>query len=254
MASDMPKEPSLADQAFKTLKSLILRGELLPGTRLRIEVLQKTYGLSSSPLREALNRLISERLVQIDSHRGFWVASVSVSELMELTDMRKLVESEALRRSVATGDDGWEGEIIAAFHRLSKAEDRHGDMPHLALNDDWSIRHREFHMALLAGCGSKRLLEECGALFDEAERYRRLSARMRERPRQKSTEHENLMEAALSRDADRAVALLRAHIQQTATNVAPALDGLAAAAQVELLAKKADAPRKREAAQKQATA
>lgn len=220
------KDPSLVSQAYGVLRSAILRGDLAPGARLRIEALQKAYGLSSSPLREALNRLLVERLVRVEEGRGFAVTPVSRGELEELTSMRLLLEPQALRRSVAAGDDEWEATAVAAFHRLKRAEERIGDEP-ASLNDDWSLRHRDYHFALLASCPSRRLIATCGALFDEAERYRRLSARLRRKPRKKSGEHADILEAALAHDADRAALLLAAHVEQTAANIADALDELA---------------------------
>lgn len=223
MNLDLQKDVSLVAQTFQVLRTAILRGELQPGAKLKLDALQRTYGLSSSPLREALNRLVSERLVQADDGRGFSVMPISIAELQDLTRMRVLLEVEALRESIRHGDDAWEARIVAAFHRLGLIEERLGDASPV-LNDEWSMRHRDSHMALLAACPSPRLLHVCGGLFDEVERYRRLSARLRERPRNKSGEHALLMNASLARDGERAAQLLTQHIQRTAENVAKAME------------------------------
>jgi len=93
-------------------------------------------------------------------------------------------------------------------------EQRLGEGPR-ALDDDWSARHRAFHLALYAGCTSPLLLSLVEVLFDNAERYRRWTARHRTVPRRKHEEHQRLLAAALSRDADKAVALLQQHITAT---------------------------------------
>ena len=93
------------------------------------------------------------------------------------------------------------------------------------LDDDWSTRHRRFHLSLYAACTSPLLLDQADVLFDHAERYRRWSARYRQAPRRKHDEHQQLLAAVVARDADKAVALLRAHITRTEQLVAAALHG-----------------------------
>lgn len=74
-------------------------------------------------------------------------------------------------------------------------------------------------MALISACPSERLLNWCASLFDQAERYRRLSARIRPGSRRKSNEHKRIMDAVLKRDEGTACELLRDHITRTKNNV-----------------------------------
>lgn len=90
--------------------------------------------------------------------------------------------------------------------------------------------HRDFHATLLAACPSQRQLALSASLFDQAERYRRVSARYRKTARRKSTEHKRLMDATLKRDADNACALLAEHIKGTQRNVEAAMSSAAEAA------------------------
>jgi GntR family carbon starvation induced transcriptional regulator len=218
MAIEAEKELSLVDQGYLSLRGRIVRGEYTAEMRLRLDALQQNLGLSSSPLREALNRLVSEGLVEIEDGRGFRVAQVSLQRLKELTYLRILLEGDALRRSVELGDDEWEGRVVSAFHKLSRVEERMDSNDDDSNAEEWSTRHRQFHMALLSGCGFPRQLELCGMLFDQAERYRRL-ARQSRQPRKKNAEHKALEEAALSRNSAKSVELLTAHIQKTADRV-----------------------------------
>ena len=208
------KPISLTEKAVIELREAILRLEHPPGAPLRLDALQQRYGLSSSPLREALNRLMADGLVLQDSNRGFRVAGVNAAEFRELTEMRLLLETEALRQSLRLGDDAWEGRVVAARHQLRKAEE---ELPQVtaALDERWSAAHRAFHLELFSGCPSQRLRRECAQLFGEADRYRRLTAEVRRSPRNKDAEHAAIMTAALARDEARAVELLRAHIQFT---------------------------------------
>ncbi len=214
---DEPDTP-LAGLAYRTLRAAILRGHLAPASRLKMEDLQRSTGYSNSPLREALSRLAMEGLVIALEHRGFRVASISLSDLRDVTRMRVLLEREALRDAMVQGDEAWEASAVAAFHRLERVEGRiYAEK--LALSDEWTERHREFHLALLAGCGSPRLVAQIAVLFDQAERYRRLSAAHRKEPRHKAAEHRHLLDLVLARDAVAACASLEAHVLKTSVNV-----------------------------------
>jgi GntR family transcriptional regulator, carbon starvation induced regulator len=212
----------LAERIYRELRRAIVRCEFPPGQRLRVEELSRRWDASSSPVREALNRLSEQGFVRALENRGFRVAPLTVAGVSDLVRVRLLVECEALRDSIAHGDDTWESGMVAAAHALGRVEQRMGDGP-VALNDDWSERHRAFHMALYAACRSPLLLELVGGLFDQAERYRRWSARHRTAPRRKHTEHQRLLAGALARDSNAAVGLLAQHISSTERQVAAAL-------------------------------
>ena len=213
--------PPLSEQAYQTLRDRILRGTTVAGEKLKIDVLQKDLEISSSPLREALNRLAAENLVVADERRGFRAAPVTVEDLTDLTTMRIVVEPGALVASMKGGSDEWESRIVAAFYRLERIEQRI-NAGQASRDDEWTARHKDFHMALISGCGSARLHGLCSKLFDQSERYRRLSASFRQKSRNTASEHKKLMEAALSRDPE-AASLLRRHIELTAEHVTSAL-------------------------------
>jgi GntR family carbon starvation induced transcriptional regulator len=223
-ASQTPtsSQAPLVDVALHGLKRAIIRCEFEPGSRLKVETLSKMLGLSSSPIREALNRLAQEGVVDAEENRGFWVPTLSEAGFRDITRMRCLLEGEALKEAIEKGGDEWEADILAAFHRLSLVEKKLSGGP-VALDDDWSERHKAFHVALLSGCASPILREMIDSLFDRAERYRRFSALHRVEERHKGTEHQALMKAVLARDADKAVKLLTKHIEGTLTRVVGAL-------------------------------
>lgn len=218
------KPLSLTERAIFDLRAAILHLDHPPGSALRLDALQQRYGLSSSPLREALSRLVADGLVVQDSNRGFRVAEVSLEAFRELTEVRLLIEPETLRRSVREGDEAWEGRVVAAHHQLRRAEE---DLPQRnpVLDARWAAAHQTYHFELLSGCQNARLRRECVQLFSDAERYRQVTARIRRAPRDKNTEHTDIMTAALARDEARAAQLLREHIQFTAEAMAEALHG-----------------------------
>ena len=217
-----PDDKTVSERAFVSLRRDVLLGVHEPQSRLKLDELQSHYGFSSSPLREALSRLAQEGLVRADERRGFRVAGISQADMSDITRMRVLLDVPALRDAIAQGDDHWEAGIVAAFHRLERLELRLPQGP-AVLGDDWSRVHREFHSALLAACPSARQRAWSASLFDQAERYRRFSARHRPAGRRKSDEHKRLMNATLKRDEATACLLLEEHILSTQRNVQAAL-------------------------------
>lgn len=205
-----------ADIAHR-LRSDIVACNLRPDEPLKFDALRQTYGASFSTLREALTSLTADGLVVSEEQRGFRVAPVSLDDLFDLTHVRLLVEIEALRLSIEKGKDDWEISVISALHRLSRIEERAEGNP--VSDPDWKAAHRDFHLALIAACQSPTLIALHKALFDRAERYRSLSAALRPMPRDKQGEHRALMQAAIGRDADLAVSLIKTHIQSTTDNV-----------------------------------
>lgn len=211
-----------ADDAYRILREEILRGALPPGYKLKFDTLQTELGYSASPLREALTRLTSDGLVTSEQHRGFTVAEISYDELEDITRLRCLLEPLALRESIQEGDDGWEADLLAAFHRLSKIEESVGAEPNVPDNN-WAHWHKNFHEVLVAACSSVKLLQIRSNLFEQSERYRFLSAARRTTNRDKLSEHKKLVDAALNRDADKAAKLMERHIMLTADHLIDAL-------------------------------
>ncbi|TYO65844.1 FCD domain-containing protein [Bradyrhizobium hipponense] len=209
---------TIAADITHRLREEIIACGLLPGEPLRFDVLRERFGASFTTLREALTALSAEGLVDAQEQRGFRVAPVSGQDLVEVTDARVLIDVELIRRSIQKGDDDWEIAVISTLHRLKRIEQRD---PEQALRDaEWKIAHRQFHQALVSACGSATLLAIRAELFDRAERYRYLSANFRPRPRDKAGEHQAIMQAAISRNAEQAAELIETHIRSTADNVA----------------------------------
>ena len=215
---DAANARTLASQAHDLLRRDILSGTLAPGQRLRTKDLQARYGLGLSPLRESLQRLSAEGIVVNDAQRGFAVAPVSLAELRDLTVARTALESTMLPMAMQLGSADWEGDIVAAFHRLSRTPLPH-DPAAMADASLWELRHRSFHHALVAGCGSPWLLRLHGQLVDQSERYRKIRIlhhlESQAQVRDVNAEHQAVMEAVLRRDASQAVALMTQHLVAT---------------------------------------
>ena len=105
------KGRTLIEAAYATLRSEIVDGTLEPGAKLRTEELRARYDVSGSTIREALTRLLGEALVTSEGQRGFRVATATLEDFRDLTEVRKLIETEALRQAIAAGGEAWEGDI-----------------------------------------------------------------------------------------------------------------------------------------------
>lgn len=167
-----------------------------------------------SPLREALNRLQAERLVTAESLRGFRESSRSLAEFEDALNARLLIETEALRLSIARGDDAWEASVVAALYALRRQARREdGDV------DELKTRHHAFHRALLAACGSDWLLDFFERLYAATERYRIPALTAAGPKRDIDAEHGAIADAVLARDAALAEQLLRVHSLRTAAMI-----------------------------------
>lgn len=202
--------PTLAGEVFARLRADIVSSRLPPGTKLRLEDLRQTYGVGFSPLREALSRLAENRLVVAIGQRGFRVPEVSAKEIMDIAMVRKEVEGFALRLAIRNGDDLWEARLAAAGEKFAQLQ-RFGKK---VAEDIWESRHREFHYALIAACQSPWLLHLHGLLNDQFDRYRRLSAKSRLPNAPRWLVHKGIMQAAVARNADKAVQRLEDHITE----------------------------------------
>jgi len=222
-ATDKP--PTLAEQAYIGLKRDILSGELAPGLALRLEFLKSRYQLSFTPLREALNRLQSERLVESIALKGFRVTPLSLKEMQDSMSVRTLIDCEALRRSIERASDDWETNIVAALHALDLATRRNDETAKTSY-EEVEKRHLALHRALIAACDSRWLLELSSTLYIQTERYRRPMLKTsvrRDSSRDVSREHHEIVEATVKRNADLAVALLTEHYNRTTDLIAKSL-------------------------------
>ncbi|MFL2782154.1 MAG: GntR family transcriptional regulator [Rhodospirillales bacterium] len=209
------KTVPLSEQALIRVRYDILNGSLLPGLQLKLDKLIDRYGFSSSPLREALSRLSVDGLVKIEDRRGFFVSGVSIADIEEITKLRLILESEALRESITKGDDEWEANIISCGYRLERYENRISSQKPFISDSEWASLHFDFHNSLLGGCTSSRLLKLRTTLFYQAERYWHIWANANPDPTNRGSNHKRIQETVLDRNIDEALKLIKKHIENT---------------------------------------
>lgn len=214
---------TLTSRAYANVRRDIIEGRLAPGSKLKIEELRDRYDTGASPIREALSLLSSDGLVDRIEQRGFRVANISHDEFADILKVRCWLEERALRESIMHGDAAWEEALVLAAFRLSKEARSTGNDGNFVANAEWEVRHKAFHAALIAACGSPTLLGYCDQLYDQNVRYRNLAGAVSYPDRDPAQEHEAILEVTLKRDADAAVILLLKHYQNTGAFLVDAL-------------------------------
>ena len=204
---------TLTTSVYIQLRSDLLSGKLRPGEKLAAEALRSRFKIGSTPIREALNRLLAEGFVALEAQKGFSVAPVSEKDLRELVTARCWIDGMAVRQSIASHDMAWEENLLLAFHRLSRSSRQSTDNPGQS-DPDWEQLHRRFHMALVGGCGSHWICRISEQLFDAAERYRLLAANQVPE-RNELEEHRAILDACLERRPDDAIRMLEHHYGRT---------------------------------------
>lgn len=198
------------DRIASELRERIFRGELAGGLPLRQEQIAEEFGVSRIPVREALSRLEAEGLVVRSHNRGCTVATLSFADLLESVEIRKALESAALRLAVpkfTAKDAARAEEILARYARATRP-------------DEWTELNLEFHLTLYRPSGMPRILRMIEEIVRGTNRYLRVyvsSVVGRDVPME---EHRAILDAAKAGDTRHAVRLLEAHIERTRRTLA----------------------------------
>ena len=211
------KETSATRGAYLTLRDMILTGKLPAGEKLKIEQLRGLLNTGASPVREALSLLTSDMLVERIDQRGFRAAPANKANFEEILALRCTLEYLALRQSIASANTAWEERLVLTHHRMKKSTTLG-----TALFEE---AHKMFHLALLANSGSPMLERFCAQLYDLNIHYRYLAASSSTyQSRDILSEHEDILEAAVQHDADRASASLLNHSRRTGEFLSRGMD------------------------------
>ena len=219
--ADAPGSATLSSTLVDRLRNAIMRGDLMPGTRLNLDRMRASLGVSLSPLREALCRLENDGLVTIVDQRGYRVTPVSLENLAEVIRLRVELEGMALKEAMQQGDVAWEGRVLATLHQLSRC--KRSARSSIEEQETWEIAHRAFHAELIAACRMPLLRQFCATLHDQSDRYRRIFLKTHAPDRNVADEHAAIADAVIKRRIRTASTMLRGHIERTGRNIQAAL-------------------------------
>ena len=210
---------TLASAIYAQVRADILSCQLRPGEKLLVGPLSRRFDVSVASVREALFRLVADGLVQTEDHRGFRIQPLSLADLRDVSRTRIEIECLALRRSIERGDPAWRESLERSWARLTSLPHSPPDDPGL-INEAWAAAHAHFHQALVSACGLEWLLRFRATLFEQSERYRRMSSAVTRGTRDRDGEHRRIFEAAMAGKADEAAAALADHFERTAASIA----------------------------------
>lgn len=201
--------PQTAQQAvLAELRGLIIRGELQPATPIHQESLAEQFGVSRVPVREALKILEGEGFVVYAAHRGYSVAKLEVADLLEIYDLRGVLESHVARAAVPRLE---EADLVRMRDAMTAMDQAADDQDMVAVG----VQNRVFHFALLERSELNRAVEMIRRLWDTTDPYRSLYFQKPLNRETVNAEHELIFDACSARDVDRVVELLAVHRSHT---------------------------------------
>ncbi|MGK7870992.1 GntR family transcriptional regulator [Falsiroseomonas sp. E2-1-a20] len=212
---------TLTSAVHACLRADLIACRILPGEKLPIVLLSQRFRVSAAIVREALSRLVADGLVVAEDQRGFRASPLTLADLQDLAETRIEIECLTLRRSMARGGAAWQESVQVAWKALRAIRHPPPEAP-AEEHDAWSALHARFHAALVGGCGLDWLMRFRTTLYEQSERYRRMSRFVRGLSRDVAAEHDQIFRAVMQGDAGQAVALLAAHLQRTADDIANA--------------------------------
>ncbi|MER6440986.1 MULTISPECIES: GntR family transcriptional regulator [unclassified Streptomyces] len=193
--------PSRTQFVQEGIKHRILTGQLTPGQALVESELAAQFGVSKTPVREALKTLAGTGLVVMNQYKGVTVRMVDADMAREVYDVRLLLEPEALRRSVLRG-----ASLAAAQDALTRADDASDTA-------ERSLANREFHRALYTSCGNPLLGRMLDEVRDQAALVSAVAWAADPSWEREADEHREILRLALAEDADGAARALHSHIE-----------------------------------------
>lgn len=189
-----PLKPFVTKSArvYEAIREAILDGHVEPGTRINLAQISKQLGTSETPVREALKRLESERLVRAEPHTGFIVAEISLAELIENLVLRREIEAMATQLAAAEMTEADIDELVKYVDRMERAATKGNSSAFVRIN-------KEFHLALISRCPLDAVRRAAIELWEVGERTRALFVRQ-PRTEWSQEEHRQMIQAIQSGD------------------------------------------------------
>lgn len=215
MKVHVKNDRSIAAHIAQSLAGRIVSGEIPPGEHLRQDYLAAEFGASHVPVREAFSRLAAQGLVVIEPRRGVRVASLDPDAVLEVAEMRAVLEPLALRHAMSKIDDN---DLDAARKHIST------EVP----NDNVSALeevNRAFHLAIIEPCAMPRLLADIVDLHKASARHLFATWKQLGWQHRSDEEHRAILTAMEAGNVDVACRLLASHIASAGQALAQALRG-----------------------------
>ena len=212
MQKIQPPNLSLGSRAYQELKRIILEGRVAPGEKLNEGDLAKALGISRTPVREAINRLEKEGLVEIFPQRGAFVVQFSEKDIFELFLIRENLEGLAARL-VAERITETSLLRLESCIRGFKEPFSEKDIQRYAREDF------KFHQGIVTLSDARRLIQLVSSLHDHIRIFRLTTRGVSDRMKSSLAEHRSIIEALRKRDAAESEQRMRQHIRRVRDGV-----------------------------------
>ncbi len=204
------RAPSLAEQAYDTLRRLIIRGDLNAGMTLSENEFAKRFSISRSPLREAIRRLQEEGLLDASGPRGFRVPPITTELVRQVYGVRLALEAAAAEEAVVPAE-----EIAAARAKLAliRADLDNGDTRSFTESDF------EFHDVFISNCGNPLLIKQIARLRNNIARIVTYADQFTEHIEMSYAEHVEILDALTTGDHQSARKAVASHVGNVTNRV-----------------------------------
>lgn len=204
---------SLKDKTYEILKRRIINCVYPPGTLLKEREIIEELGVSRTPFRETISALMYEDLVQVIPYQGIFVSEITLRDIENLYAVRERLELYALELCMETVP---ESALVAGIDRLQNADAQ-------AYTDEAMRLDENVHTLVLHYADNKLLKRMMDGLYDQMRRVRVLSTTQDQHVSCTDQEHLAILQAMLEHDADKALEVMRWHIQSSKARALAAL-------------------------------
>jgi DNA-binding GntR family transcriptional regulator len=212
-----PKYRTITEMVSATLRQAIIEGTLASGEAIRQDQVAAAFGVSRMPVREALRQLEAEGLVEFYPHRGTVVAAIEPGDILEIFEIRTLLECHAMSKAASRIDP-------PSLDRAAEILDEIDNEPDIA---KWGELNRRFHLSLYGGLKGGRLYTMVEAQYRHLDRLVRLVLSQLDYAERSQAEHRALLQHCRDGNADAAVKTLRDHLTISSSQLAKLLDAAA---------------------------
>lgn len=199
---------NLRQEVAAALRAALITGELKPGEVYSVPALADNFGVSATPVREALLDLANDGQVEPVRNKGFRVRELSDRDLDEITSLRALIEVPTVARLAEVVDD----QMRRALSDLLPLTEEMKGMAHAADLVSYVEADRKFHLMLLAMAGNRHLVDVVANLRDRSRLYGLQALADRGQLDRSALEHVEILERVIAGDADGAARVMRSHI------------------------------------------
>jgi DNA-binding GntR family transcriptional regulator len=207
---------SLKELVVDELRHAIATGRVRPGAQLKQDLLAAEFGVSRMPVREALQQLEAEGLVEFRRHRIAIVSALSADDIREIFEIRMLIECRAIELGVPNLTNSDLAKMARCHQKMCSMKQ---------WRSEWAAFNKEFHSTVYCAAGRTHMVQLIASVQTKLDQYLSLYLNNKDTLRKSNAEHADILKACRRRDGSRAALLTQKHIEETMEALLTRLDG-----------------------------